>query len=587
MADERIQRRLAAILAADVVGYSRQMGADEPGTLAALKDHRARLIDPTIAEYRGRTVKLMGDGALVEFASVVDAVECAATIQRAMSERNAGTPEGRQIAFRIGINLGDIIIDGDDIYGDGVNVAARLEALAEPGGICVSGAVYDQVRDRVADAFDDMGAQEVKNIEREVRVWRWQGDTPPPTVLSPTDAVPSLPDAPSIAVLPFHNMSGDPEQEYFADGLAEDIITTLSKVPNLFVIARNSSFAYKGTSPDVRTVAAELGVKLVLEGSVRRGGDRLRITAQLIDAETGHHVWADRYDRVIDDLFEIQDEITKEIVTASRIELTDGEIARIWSEGTRDIIAWGYVVEASELFSRWGAADNRRTRELARKAADLDPDYATAWALLAATYWYETRIALDQNADELIGEASKYVERALAIDPANPYALGVNALSKPAQGVPAQGVEICARGIALNPGSADMRAYRAFCLLGDGQAEAAIAEVEIAVRHNPHPPVWYHAVLARARDAAGDAAGALEVVSAVLAREGDNFPALLHGASLYARSGRDEDARRVARDVLRVVPDFRIALIAKWLMMRDSAFVDAFADGLRMSGLPE
>ncbi len=322
-----MERRLAAILASDVVGYSRLIRADEEGTLAALKDLRAELIDPTLAEHNGRIVKLMGDGMLAEFASVVDAVRAAVETQRAVAERNADIQEEKRIEFRVGINLGDVVIDGDDIQGDGINVAARLEGMAEPGGICVSGMVYEGVRDRIDIPFVDMGEQEVKNIDRPVRVWRWIAEAEVTVSVSAEAEEPlALPDKPSIAVLPFTNMSGDPEQEYFADGIAEDIITALSYISGLFVVARNSTFAYKGCSSDVRRIARELGAGYLVEGSVRKAGHRVRITAQLIDGATGGHLWAERYDRDLEDIFALQDEVTGTI--AARIEPELGAVER-------------------------------------------------------------------------------------------------------------------------------------------------------------------------------------------------------------------------------------------------------------------
>src|SRR5262245_57411164 len=318
MPEDRVDRRLAAILASDIAGYSRLMGTDEEGTLRQLKAHRKELVDPKITEYRGRIVKTTGDGMLVEFVSVVDAVRCAVDIQRGMIERNAQVPTDRRIEFRIGINVGDIIIDGDDIYGDGVNVAARLEALAEASGILVSRTVHDQVCDKLSFGFEDMGEQVVKNIARPIGVHRVslkEVAHPMPTkpgVAGATSELPSI-DRPSIAVLPFANISGDPEQDYFADGISEDIITALSRLRWFFVIARNSSFAYKGKAIDVKRAARELGVRYVLEGSVRKGGNRLRITAQLIDASTGNHIWADRYDGDLTDIFAVQDEITRKV----------------------------------------------------------------------------------------------------------------------------------------------------------------------------------------------------------------------------------------------------------------------------------
>src|SRR5271166_2043953 len=324
MEKERVERRLAAILAADVAGYSRLMGEDEAGTLARLRTHRRELIDPEIAEHKGRIVKTTGDGILIEFPSVVEAVACALAIQRGMGERNSATPEHQRIAFRIGINLGDVIVEDGDIHGDGVNVAARLETLAEAGGICVSAVVHDQVQGRLDCAFDDLGEPELKNIARKVRVYRVRPAGEPLATGSPL----ALPDKPSIAVLPFANISGDPEQEYFADGMVEEIITALSRIRWLFVIARNSSFTYKGRAVDVKQVARELGVRYVLEGSVRKGGNRLRITGQLIDTATGAHIWADRFDGALDNIFELQDQVASSVVGAIEPRLRRSEIER-------------------------------------------------------------------------------------------------------------------------------------------------------------------------------------------------------------------------------------------------------------------
>src|ERR1700674_504465 len=350
LATERVERGLAAILAADVAGYSRLMGADEEGTLARLKALRRELADPKIKEHRGRIVKTTGDGLLIEFASVVDAVRCAVEVQREMAERNTDVPSDRRIEFRMGINLGDIMKDGLDIYGDGVNVAARLEALAEPGGICVSRVVRDQVRDKLAFSFEDMGEQQVKNIARAIRVHRiLLGERP--DLSEPTTAVPpkpplALPDKPSIAVLPFQNMSGDPEQEYFADGMVEEIITALSRIKWLFVIARNSSFTYKGQAVDVKQVGHELGVRYVREGSVRKSGSRVRITAQLIDAETGNHVWADRFDRDLTDIFALQDKVTLSTVGAIEPSLRAAEIERVKRKRPENLDAYDLVLRA-------------------------------------------------------------------------------------------------------------------------------------------------------------------------------------------------------------------------------------------------
>jgi len=369
-------RRLAAILAADVAGYSRLMGADEEGTLAALKAIRSEVADPKVKEHRGRIVKTTGDGLLIEFSSVVDAVRCAVELQQGMTERNAEVRETRSIEFRIGINLGDIILDDDDIYGDGVNVAARLEALAEPSGICVSRVVRDQVRDKLDLTFEDLGEQTLKNIARPVHVWRVR--------LGPTEAVRfaplPLPDKPSIAVLPFQNLSGDPEQEYFADGMVEEIITALSRIRWLFVIARNSSSTYKGRAVDVRQVARELGVRYVLEGSVRKASNRVRITAQLIEAETGAHLWADRFDGSLEDVFEFQDQVATNVAGVIEPALQASEIRRVARKPTSDLTAYDLCLRAQPLCSgllarkefsrRWHCSSRRShaTRNMGRRS---------------------------------------------------------------------------------------------------------------------------------------------------------------------------------------------------------------------------
>jgi TolB-like protein len=342
LSGERVERRLAAILAADIAGYSRLMGQDEAGTLARLRTHRRELIDPKIAEHKGRIVKTTGDGMLIEFPSVVEAVACAVAVQLGMAERNAGTPEKQRIVFRVGVNLGDIIVEDDDIHGDGVNVAARLEGLAEPGGVCVSGIVHDQVRDKLDLTFDDIGEQALKNIARPVHVFRVVAEQKP----MPKPAALPLPDKPSIAVLPFQNMSGDLEQEYFADGMVEEIITALSRIRWLFVIARNSSFAYKGKSPDVKQVGRELGVRYVLEGSVRKAGNRVRITGQLIDTKTGTHIWVDRFDGALDDIFELQDTVAGSVAGVIGPTLQAAEMHRSSDRATNDLTAYDLYLRA-------------------------------------------------------------------------------------------------------------------------------------------------------------------------------------------------------------------------------------------------
>ena len=383
-------RKLAAILAADVVGYSRLAGSDEDRTLARLRALRSDLIDPTIAVHTGRVVKRTGDGTLAEFRSAVDAVRCAIEVQNAMLERNAGVPPDRRIEFRIGIHIGDIVEESDgDLMGDNVNIAARLEGIAEPNGIYLSGAAYEQVRDKLKEEFEDLGDKELKNIARPVRAYRValkRDRAREPIVSAMSGGKLTLPDKPSIAVLPFQNMSGDPEQEYFGDGIAEDIITALSKLRGFFVIARNSTFAYKGKAPDIRQVARELGVRYVLEGSVRKAGERLRVTGQLIDAASGNHIWAERYDRPTTDIFALQDEITANVVAAIEPQVYAAENLRLQSKPPESLDAWGCVVRAMPFIWTWVSQNEDTGINLLKRAVELDPGYARAHSLLAWIY---------------------------------------------------------------------------------------------------------------------------------------------------------------------------------------------------------
>jgi TolB-like protein/class 3 adenylate cyclase len=382
---ERVERRLAAVLAADVAGYSRLMGADEEGTLARLKAVRNDLVDPTIARHRGRIVKTTGDGILVEFASAVDAVTCAVAIQEKMAERSPGSTEPR-ITFRIGINVGDVIIDGDDIFGDGVNVAARVENECEPGGVYISGNAFEQIRGKTKFLFDDLGVNTLKNIERPVRLYTVRAATTAnaAVVLSDTSKPLPLPDKPSIAVLPFQNMSGDPEQEYFADGMVEEIITALSRNKQLFVIARNSSFTFKGRAVDIKQVARDLGVRYVLEGSVRKSGNRIRITGQLIDAASGAHLWADRYDGALEDVFELQDQVAASVVGAIAPSVTEAEMERAKRKPTTSLDAYDYYLRALAAHWQFTKEGTDQAIGLYEQAVALDPQYAPAYGGLAA-----------------------------------------------------------------------------------------------------------------------------------------------------------------------------------------------------------
>jgi adenylate cyclase len=476
-------RRLTAVMAADVVGYSRMMRSDEAGTHAALKHHRQEVFDPAVDAHGGRIVKLMGDGVLVEFHSVVDAVNCAVAVQKSGATVVTDRPA---ITLRIGINIGDVIIDGDDIYGDGVNIAARLEALADPGGVCISSIVNESLGTRANISFSDCGDVEVKNIDQPIRIWKWHPDDAIGTSRPNLRNTVASPQANSIAVLAFDNISGDPEQEYFSDGITEDIITDLSKVGSLLVISRNSSFSYKGKSPDIRVVGRELGVSHVLEGSIRRAGNRVRITAQLINAENGGHVWADRYDRELTDIFAVQDEVTRCIVDALKVELTPAEDRRIGQVPTRNI-------EAHDLFLRGREAlissDNTKEQfELSlrcfKRAIELDPEYAEPYAGLAHAYLRELQNKW-LGLSECLENAARYCSIAIEKDPSLPYAHHTDGLVKFWQHDHQGAILANERALALNPNFAMSIGMRGINKLNTGAPLDGLPDLERALRLEP------------------------------------------------------------------------------------------------------
>jgi adenylate cyclase len=470
-------------MAADVVGYSRLMGANEVGTLTALKEHRVELIDPAIADHQGRIVKLTGDGMLVEFPSVVSAVECAAHVQREMRERNGPVPEEQRIEFRIGVNLGDVIVDDDDIFGDGVNVASRIEGVAKPGGVAVSSSVRENIGNKLDLVFEDMGDQQLKNIEFPVRVFNVVlGSSAPRAAAGDTEAVVDDADKPSIAVLPFNNMSGDPEQEYFSDGITEDIITDLSKVSGLFVIGRNTSFTYKGKSVQLQEVAAELGVKFILEGSVRKAGNRVRITGQLIDGATGGHMWADRYDRDLTDIFEIQDEITRTIVEQLKIKLLPREKKAISQPQTANVEAYTYYLKGRQFFYNSTRVLLRLARQMFAKAADIDPLYARAYAGMAICdarleNWYRE----DIDPAGILTAANK----AISLDPSLAEAHVARGVALGNRGQVEEALASFERALEVDPNSFDAHlAFARFCV-AQGDLERSIPLFERAVGLNP------------------------------------------------------------------------------------------------------
>ncbi|HEY6984119.1 adenylate/guanylate cyclase domain-containing protein [Reyranella sp.] len=481
MPREHTERKLAAILAADVAGFSRLMGVDEAGTARALREHRAA-IDPVVAGCRGRIVKSTGDGLLMEFPSIVAAVECARVIQELSAERNANVPPDRRMLFRIGVNLGDVLIEGDDILGDGVNIASRLESIAEPGGICISESSYQQVRDKLDIHFEDMGEQQLKHIARPVRAYRVLiGKTPPLSEPAPTL---TLPDKPSIAVLPFRNMSGDPEQEYFADGITEDISTALSRLHWFFVIARNSSFAYKDKGVDVRVIAGELGVRYVLEGSVRRAGDRLRITAQLVDAHSGNHIWAQRYDREAADLFILQDEITSNVVATIEPQLYAAEDYRAKRKPAENLDAWDCVARGLSLILKMTKPDNAVAQKLLKKAIAIDSSYAQAYSLLAFSLSLDNSFGW-QPSNSALAAAWDAAQKALRLDRDNPWAhLALGHVHRQRLELEDAVAEL-QNAVALNPNFAFAHTHLGLALCFLGQSGRALVEFDTAERLSP------------------------------------------------------------------------------------------------------
>jgi TolB-like protein/class 3 adenylate cyclase len=480
-------RRLTAILAADVAGYSRLMGADEEGTHERLKAHLRELVEPKIAEHRGRVVKNTGDGFLAEFASVVGAVRCAVEVQRGMAEANAAIPPGKRIEFRVGINLGDVIAEGEDIFGDGVNIAARLEALAEPGGVFISNTVHDHVRDRLPFVFEDLGEHSVKNIARPVRVYRVHDRPVPIEQPSPTaPEVLPLPDKPSIAVLPFQNMSGDPEQEYFADGMVEEIITALSRIRWLFVIARNSSFTYKGRAVDLKQVGQELGVRYVLEGSVRRGGNSVRITAQLIDATDGSHLWADRFDGALDDVFELQDRVAISVAGVIEPTLEAAETRRSAERPTCDLTAYDLYLRALLLHLSFDGARVTEALSLLHQAIDRDPQFGPALALASWCHVQHETLGLITDAEANRRAGQDLAQRALQVAGDDITVLAPALFSRARFGGDVDAaIAVLGRSLARNPSSARAWYVSGWLHAWAGQADTAIEHFETAARLNP------------------------------------------------------------------------------------------------------
>jgi adenylate cyclase len=590
MAEARVERRLAAILAADVAGYSRLMGADEVGTLAALKAHRREVVDPAIAAHKGRIVKTTGDGMLVEFASAVDAVTCAVEVQEKMAERVASGAAPR-ILFRVGINVGDIMIDGDDIFGDGVNVAARVENECEPGCVYLSDDAYRQVRGKTAYAFDDFGERSLKNIDRPVRLYAVRSVV---SSLAATARLPAetgtplpLPDRPSIAVLPFTNMSGDPEQEYFADGMVEEIITALSRFKSLFVIARNSSFTFKGRAVDIKEVGRSLGVRYVLEGSVRKASGKVRITGQLIDAATGAHIWADRFERDLTDVFALQDEVMVAVVSAIQPKLLQTEIAEATRRRPENLTAYDYYLRAMQQFSlntREGFAEAIR---LADRALQLDPQFGFVAALAGVSHMNNVLwgYAMDPQFDRK--EAVRLSRLALSIDDSDPDTLAFAAITSAFFIRDYEGaIEMADQSVALNPNSFHAWNCRGYAHRLAGLLEEAVLSFERAMRVSPVDPYLVHSLigiayafieLGRFDEAIVAGKKALRLTPTL----GGAHPCL---ASAFAHLGRDAEAREAAARLLEVDPAFTIS---ERMGRRRQSHSKLLIEGLRKAGLPE
>ena len=589
-------RKLAAILAADVVGYSRLAGADEDRTLARLRALRSDLIDPAVAVHNGRVVKRTGDGSLVEFRSVVDAVRCAIEMQNGMVERNAGLPPERRIEFRVGIHLGDVVEESDgDLMGDGVNIAARLEGIAKPGAVCLSEDAYRQVKSRLDVAVNDLGSTQLKNIAEPVRVYSLQIGVaapakPVPQAEAATPEKPSarlaLPDKPSIAVLAFQNMSGDPEQEYFADGMVEDIITGLSRIKWLFVIARNSSFVYKGKAVDVRQVGRELGVRYVLEGAVRKAGNRVRITAQLLEAETGAHLWADRYDAKLEDVFDLQDQITEKVVGVVEPSLRQSEIERSRRKRPENLDAYDLYLRALPHMVSLMPADARIAARFLEDALKLDPKYAAAHAFIGWCHEICFHRGGFNEADNIAGLRHARTAIASGTDDATALAVAAFVVSNLSKDHKAA-LSAIERALSLNPSSAIALYWGALIHAYDDNSAAATALAHRALRLSPFDPVTFLAHVALGvvafQEARYDEA-ASHYAKAVQANAHFSTLYFCHATAL-ALAGRVEEARPIIGQGLELAPDTRCSDVFKYGVTR--AFADKYIEGARLLGLPE
>ena len=596
MAEKRVQRRLAAILTADVVGYSRLMREDEAGTLGRLKDCRTEVIDPSLARYDGRIVKVMGDGLLVEFASAVDAVQSALDVQTAMAKRNDGTPDALRMAFRVGVHLGEVIVDGDDIHGDGVNIATRLEGLSEAGAICVSDDIFRQVRGKVEAEFGDLGPQQVKNISEPIHAYAVRPASAQTAIIqtpldtsSVADEAPPRTEQPSIAVLPFDNMSGDPEQEYFSDGISEDIITALSHVRELLVIARNTTFTFKGQAVDVQAVAKDLDVGYVLEGSVRRAGKKIRISAQLIDGATGNHVWAERYDRDLEDIFAVQDEITETVVGAVAPELHRAERERALHKPPESLDAWELYQRGLWHIYRVTREDTQEALALFEESARADPRFGPAHAGISFVHFNNVFLDHTEDHDRDITEAYEAARRAMACDEKDATAHWVLArayyLRRELSGALAE----FEAAIELNPSFAHGYYMIATIFMLNGRSDEAVLNIEKAMRLSPHDPLIFAMMGVRANSLLhlGELDEAAAWMERGMRQPNSHALAVANGAFNGALAGRDDMVETAMSNLRQLRPDYSIADFLNTLSFVKDEHRQMVIDGLRKAGLPD
>ncbi|MGD9133941.1 MAG: adenylate/guanylate cyclase domain-containing protein [Desulfobacterales bacterium] len=631
MAEEGFKRKLTAILSADVVGYSRLMEDNEEATIQTLNTYRNSM-STLVEQHGGRVVDMTGDNLMAEFSSVVDAVKCAVETQKEISERNADLPENRQMLFRIGVNLGDIVEEEDRIYGDGVNIAARLEGMAEGGGICISGTTYDHLKNKLELGYEYLGEHTVKNIAEPVCVYRvltepeaagkvigakrflgrfsrrtavaaiislvivaggliiWNVYLHRSKKMEPASvekmAYP-LPEKPSIAVLAFDNLTGDPDQEYFSDGLSEEIITALSKTSKLFVIARNSSFAYKGKPVKVQQISQELGVKYVLEGSVRKAADRVRITAQLVDAQNGNHLWGDRYDRELKDLFTLQDEITMKIMTALEVKLTEGEQARVTGSGTDNLDAYLKVLQVRDLKRHQTVESNHKARRLVEEAIKLDPDYAQAYRWLSGTHLVDMWLGTTKSPRESLITAINLAQKALSLDDSLGGTHGLMGNLYVMTGQYDKGILEAERAVELEPNGADAHMFLGMALKYADRAEEAIPTLKKAIRLDPHAPALYLNLLASAYRDIEKYEQAMEWAEKAVQKNPQNVLSRQTLCSIYSLADRMDEARAQAAEIMRIAPKFSVERLARTDPTKNQVVKMRYIDALRRAGLPD